>query len=324
MATGRSRPECAGRCRIKILSLGAGAVGGYFGGRLIEGGADVTFLVREGRKAQLQSNGLQIESQFGNFHGPVRAVTREEIAAPADIVLLTCKAYDLASAMEAIRPAVGPGTAIVPLLNGMAHIDALNRLFGAERVLGGFAKVAVTVTPDGTIKHLSDWRYITFGEQSGAMSDRVLALKALFDRTSVVATATPDVLAGMWEKLLHLATAAGVTCVMRANIGEIARTADGSALMIDLLEANAAIATREGFPPSAAFMDEYRALFRNTQSTYTASMLRDIERHGEIEADHILGYMLEKARRHGVDDRLHRVVYVHAKAYEQRRQAGRL
>ena len=309
---------------MKVVSLGAGAVGGYFGGRLVEGGCDVTFLVRETRKAGLQKAGLRIESSFGNFSGKVRAVTRDEIAAPVDLVLLTCKAYDLPSAIEAIRPAVGPKTAILPLLNGLEHIDALNRIFGAERVLGGFAKIAVTMLPDGTVKHLNDWRYITFGEQTGAMSERLAAIKALFDRTSVVAAAVPNIMAGMWEKLVHLATVAGATAVMRANIGEIARTEEGSALMIELLETNAAIAARAGFAPSPGFLDEFRALLSDRQAPYTASMLRDMENKGPIEADHILGYMLRKAREHGVDDRLLRVIYVNAKAYEQRRQAGRL
>ena len=309
---------------MRIVSLGAGAVGGYFGGRLVEGGCDVTFLVREGRKAVLQKHGLRIESGFGNFSGPVRAVTRQEIAAPADLVLLTCKAYDLSSAIETIRPAVGPKTAILPLLNGIAHIDELNRIFGAERVLGGFAKIAVTMLPDGTIKHLNDWRYVTFGEQTGAMSERLAALKALFDRTSVSAAAVPDIMAGMWEKLVHLATVAGATAVMRANIGEIARTEEGAALMIELLETNAEIASRVGFAPSAGFLDEFRALLSDRQAPYTASMLRDMEGKGPIEADHIIGYMLRQAREHRVDDRLLRVIYVNTKAYEQRRAAGRL
>lgn len=309
---------------MQVVSLGAGAIGGYFGGRLVEGGCDVTFLVREGRKASLQKNGLRIESQFGNFSGPVHAVTREEIAAPADLVLLTCKSYDLPSAIETIRPAVGPKTAILPLLNGLSHIDDLNRVFGAERVLGGFAKIAVTMLPDGTIKHLNDWRFITFGEQNGAMSERLGAVKALFDRTSVVATAIPNIMAGMWEKLVHLATVAGATAVMRANIGEIARTEEGSALMAELLETNAEIAARAGFAPSAGFLDEYRALLSDRKSMNTASMLRDIESKGQIEADHIIGYLLRKARQYGIDDRLLRVIYVHLKAYEQRREAGRL
>ncbi|HEY1506733.1 MAG TPA: ketopantoate reductase family protein [Stellaceae bacterium] len=309
---------------MRIVSLGAGAIGGYFGGRLVEGGVDVTFLVREGRKAGLQKNGLRIESGFGNFSGPVRAATREEISSPADLVLLTCKSYDLLSAIDAIRPAVGPQTAILPLLNGLSHIDDLNRVFGAERVLGGFAKIAATMLPDGTIKHLNDWCYITFGEQTGAMSERIGVVKTLFDRTSVIAAAVPNVMAGMWEKLVHLATVAGATAAMRANIGEIARTAEGTALMVELLETNAEIASRAGFAPSAGFLGEYRALLSDRKSMNTASMLRDIEGKGQIEADHIVGYLLHKAREHHVDDRLLRVIYVHLKAYEQRREARRL
>ncbi|HEX3972663.1 MAG TPA: ketopantoate reductase family protein [Stellaceae bacterium] len=308
---------------MKVVSLGAGAIGGYFGGRLVEGGCDVTFLVREGRKAGLQKDGLRIESKFGNFSSPVRAVTRDEITAPADLVLLTCKAYDLQAAIEAIRPAVGPKTAILPLLNGISHIDDLNRVFGAERVLGGFAKIAVTMLPNGTIKHLNDWRFITFGEQNGATTERLGAMKALFDRTSVVAGVVPNIMAGMWEKLVQLATVAGATSVMRANVGEIARTAEGLALMNELFDTNAEIAKRVGFAPSTAFIDDYRATL-DRKSTSTASMLRDIEGKGQIEADHVIGYLLRKAREHGVDDRLLRVIYIHLKAYEERRAAGRL
>jgi 2-dehydropantoate 2-reductase len=309
---------------MKVVSLGAGAIGGYFGGRLVEGGCDLTFLVREGRKAVLQTNGLRIESGFGNFSSPVKAVTREEITAPADLLLLTCKAYDLPSAIEAIRPAVGPQTAILPLLNGLSHIDDLNRAFGAACVLGGSAKIAVTMLPNGTIKHLNDWRFVNFGEQDGTMSERLGAVKALFDRTSVVATAVPNIIAGMWEKLVQLATVAGATSVMRANIGEIARTDEGSALMVELFETNAEIARRAGFPPSAGFLDDYRATLNDRKSASTASMLRDMEGKSQIEADHIIGYLLRKARDYGVDDSLLRVIYVNLKAYEQRRVAGRL
>jgi 2-dehydropantoate 2-reductase len=135
---------------------------------------------------------------------------------------------------------------------------------------------------------------------------------------------TPTILQTMWEKIVHLATAAGMTCLMRANVGEIARAPGGAELMMRFLDANAAIAAREGHPPSDAFMAEYRALFSDVGSRYTASMLRDIGRGGPIEADHIVGYMLAKARAHGLDDTLHVIAYTHLKAYEERRAAGRL
>jgi 2-dehydropantoate 2-reductase len=309
---------------MRILCLGAGAIGGYFGGRLVEAGADVTFLVREHRQKILAENGLRIESPFGDFAGPVNAVTKAEVTGAFDLVLLTCKAYDLSLAMEAIVPAVGKGTAILPLLNGIAHIDLLNEKFGRAHVLGGVAKIGVTLTPEGVIKHLNDWRYITFGEQDGTLSPRVLALKAVFDKTSVDAAAVPNIMQIMWEKIVHLSTIAGMTSTMRASVGEIARTRCGASLMLEFLERNAAIAREEGFTPSDKFMAEYRALFSDPQSKYTASLLRDIERGNAIEAEHIIGFMLDKANAYKVDSTLHRIVYTHLQSYEQRRAANRL
>jgi 2-dehydropantoate 2-reductase len=310
---------------MNILCLGAGAVGGFFTGRLAEvAAADVTFLVRDARKGQLQANGLCVDSPAGNIRMPVRAITRAEIAGPSDVVLLTCKAYDLDSAIDTIRPAVGPNTAVLPLLNGLSHIDRLNTEFGRERVLGGIAKISSTLLPDGTIKHLNDWNSITFGEQDGTMSPRVVALKAAFDKSTATAEAVPNITHLMWEKLVHLASLASITCLMRANVGEIARSPGGIAVMQDMLARNAAIATQAGFPPSAGFMDNFNKMFADPKGQYAASMLRDIERKGPVEADHIVGFMLEKARSFGLDDGLHQLAYLHLKAYEQRRQAGRL
>lgn len=306
---------------MRVLCLGAGAIGGYFGGRLAEIGADVTFLVRPNRQQQLRKKGLKIESTYGDAEVRVKAETRDEINGTFDLVLLTCKAYDLGSAIETIEGLVGKDTGILPLLNGVAHIETLNAKFGRERVLGGVAKIAATLTPEGVIKHLNDWRYITFGEQDGTVSDRVSTLKESFDKTSVIAKVVPNILHMMWEKVVHLSTVAGMTCSMRASVGAIARTHHGSALMLEFLERNAEIARCEGYQPSDAFLQEYRQLFQNRDSTYTASMLRDIERHGPIEADHILGFMLHKAIVHDVDPTLHRIIFTHLQSYEQRRAA---
>lgn len=312
---------------MHVVCLGAGGIGGYFAGRLVEAGAaDVTFLVRPGRKAQLEKDGLRVESVHGDFTVKVDAKLADELRSPADYVLLTCKAYDLDSAIETIRPAVGPSTAIVPLLNGMSHLDRLNEVFGKERVLGGMAQIAITLQPDGLVKHLNDWNTITFGEQDGAMTPRVEALKAAFDKTDgkVNAVAVPDIIQKMWEKIVMLSTLASMTTLMRANIGEIARTPDGAGLTLALLEQNAKIAAAEGYPMPAAFMERFRGVLSDTASQMEASMLRDIERKGPVEADHIVGFMLDKARAHGLDDMLHRICFTHLKAYEQRRAAGRL
>jgi 2-dehydropantoate 2-reductase len=306
---------------MRILCLGAGAIGGYFGGRLAEGGYDVEFLVREGRQQQLARDGICIESTYGNCQVRVKAITQSQAKGPYDFIFLTCKAYDLTDAIAVVAPFVGPSTAILPLLNGVAHIAVLNGKFGAAKVMGGVAKIAATLTPEGSIKHLNDWRYITFGEQNGDISARGLMLKAAFDKTSVIAKVVHDIMQVMWEKVVHLSTVAGMTCAMRASVGEIARTQFGTELMIELLDRNAMIAAREGYAPSEAFLTEYRTLFHNRDSQYTASMLRDIQRGGPVEADHIIGFMVQKAGQHGVDSSLHRFIYAHLQAYEQHRAA---
>lgn len=311
---------------MRVLCLGAGGIGGYFAGRLAEHqAADVSFLVRPGRKAQLDRDGLRLESQLGSFTLMVDAVLAEDIREPADIILLTCKAYDLDNAIAAIRPAVGANTGIVPLLNGISHLDTLNAAFGNERVLGGLAAIAITMQPDGLIKHLNDWGSITFGEQDGRMSPRVTALKAAFDKCAgVTAVASPEIMQRMWEKIVFLSTLAGMTTLMRANIGEITRSPGGAGLVLDLLDRTAGISKAEGYPMPEDYMARNRALLDDSTSTLTASMLRDLERGGPVEADHIIGFLLDKARAHGIDDTLHRVCYAHLKAYEQRRAAGRL
>ena len=310
---------------MRILSLGAGALGGYFGGRLQQAGAEVAFLVRPGRQAQLRRDGLVIESPFGNARLPATTLTAEEIRPGWDVVLLTCKAYDLEAAIAAIRPAIDQCTAILPVLNGLGHIATLQKAFGAERVLGGLAKIQATMTPDGTVKQLNDWRWLIFGEVTGGLSPRVEALARRAARAEgVAAEAVPDIMQRMWEKLTHLGTSAVGTVLMRANTGEIARAPGGIALMHEVLARNAAIAAANGHPMPASFMTEFRALFADTKGGYATSMLRDLEAGGRIEADHILGFLLDRARAAGVQDDWHNAAYIHAKAFEQRRDAGRL
>lgn len=313
---------------MRVLILGAGAMGGYYGGRMIEAktGAEVTFLVREGRKAQLAEKGLVIDSPaFGNLTTPVHAVTGAELGRekPFDVVLFTCKAYDLDSALDAITPAVTAGTAVLPVLNGMSHMDALNARFGKERVWGGVAKIAAQMLPDGTIKHLNDWRALVFGEQSGEISPRAMAFAQAFGSSAVEAKPIANIMQAMWEKCVHLTTVASMTSLMRASIGEIVR-GGGADLMLEALKVNSEVAAREGYAPSEGFQQEYGRMFTDPTIPYGASMLRDMERGGQVESDHIVGFMRDKAKKYGIPSRLLDISYVHLKAYEQRRAAGRL
>jgi 2-dehydropantoate 2-reductase len=213
-------------------------------------------------------------------------------------VILTCKAYDLDSAVAAIAPAVAPTGFVLPFLNGIAHIDILNEKFGRHRVLGGTAKIQATIMPDGAIRQFNDWRTLTFGEQSGEVTERVRVLAGLVEAAKgVEAFAVADIVQRMWEKLVHLSTAAAMTCLMRANVGEIVRTTYGRALFLDQLRCGAAIAAANGHAPSAAFMKSWEETFSQKDSQYSTSMLRDIERGGQTEVEQILGFMLHRTKR---------------------------
>ena len=309
----------------RVLVLGVGGIGGYFGGRLAESGADITFLVREGRRRGLSEQGLRIESPFGNAQIKIEAVVAAEVAPVYDAVILACKAYDLDAAVAAIAPAMAPNSYVLPFLNGIAHIDVLNEQFGRHRVLGGTAKIQATIMPDGAIRQFNDWRTLTFGEQSGEMTERVSALAMLFEAAKGVEVfAVTDIVQRMWEKLVHLSTAAAMTCLMRANVGEIVRTPHGRQLFVDQLRCGAAIAAANGHAPGVAFMKSWEETFSDPESQYSTSMLRDIERGGHTEVEHILGFMLEQAVKARIPCDTLLLAYTNVKAFEQRRNAKRL
>jgi 2-dehydropantoate 2-reductase len=308
-------------CGVKILVLGAGAVGGFFGGRLAEAGADVTFLVRPARAAQLAKDGLILKSPFGDFAGRVKTVAAAGDGGPYDLVLLTCKAYDLESAIEAIAPSVDAGAAVVPLLNGLAHLDALDRRFGAEKVLGGLCFVAATLTASGEVHQLGSMlNGIVFGERSGAVSARCAALKAAFGTAPVESRISAEMLRDMWSKWVQLASMAGLTCLMRATVGEANHAAEGGAIALDLLAECRAIAAAHDAAPGEKADAAMRVRLTDKSSTLSASMLRDIERGGPIEAEHIIGDLIRRGHAKGIATPLLRIVLAHLQAYEARRR----
>jgi 2-dehydropantoate 2-reductase len=309
---------------MRILVLGAGGIGGYFGGRLAEAGADVTFLVRPKRREQIAREGLRVESPVGDIQLPVRTVVAGELGRGYDVVLFTCKAYDLDSAMDAIAPAMGGDAAVVPLLNGMAHFDRLDERFGARNVMGGTAHINVTLRKDGVVVHGDMLQRIVFGERDRTRSARAQALADAFAKSKAEAKFSDDIMQDLWEKVAFLSALAAITCVFRANVGEIMAAPGGREAMERVLAANAEIAKREGHTPRPQVIEMARARLLDPQGNWSASMLRDLEAGGQVEADHVIGWMLAKARAHKVDDTVLALAYTHLKAYEQRRAAGRL
>jgi len=304
---------------MRVLVVGAGAIGGYFGGRLLEAGRDVSFLVRSRRAAELARTGLVIRSRLGDIDlSAPPTVTADTLRQAFDLVILSCKAYDLDDAIASVAPAVGPETLILPLLNGMRHLDALEERFGANHVLGGQCLISAALDPDGRILHLSDTHSLSFGERDGSRSARVEMIASVLSGTRFEARLSKAILQEMWEKWVFIATGAGITCLMRAAIGDIV-AAGAAQIATGLFDECAAIATAQGFPPRREFLERTRPMFTAPGSLLTASMLRDIERGAPIEADHILGDLL---RRGGTDSKagsLLNIAFRHAKAYEARR-----
>ncbi len=308
---------------MKLLILGAGGIGGYFGGRLAQAGADATFLVRPRRREQIARDGLVIESPHGNARIDAKTVLAGELKPGYDLVLFTCKAYDLDSAMEAIAPAMKGGCAVLPMLNGLAHLDRLDERFGASAVLGGTCQINVGLAPDGTVKHMEPLNRILFGERDRSKSARAQAFADSLARTGIDWTWSDDILQDMWEKFAFLAALAATTCLFRGNVAEILATPEGGAIVRRCLDANVAIATAEGHAPREPILKW--ALERLTiPGPQSASMLRDLEAGKAVEADHIVGHMLSLARKHGIDDAVLAMAHTHLKTYEARRAANRL
>ncbi len=308
---------------MKILVLGAGGIGGYFGGRLAQSGADVTFLVRPKRAAQLATDGLVIESPKGDATIPVKTVTAEAVGPGFDLVLFTCKSYDLDSAMAAIAPAMAGEAVVVPMLNGIAHLARLDATFGKAKVMGGTCQINVTVTPGGTVKHMEPLNRLIFGERDGAESPRAKAFAEALAKTGVDWTLSATIEQDMWEKLMFLSALAATTCLFRGNIGEILAAPGGKEALERALAANVQVVTKCGVAPRAKSV-EFASARLLTPGPASSSMLRDLERGNPVEADHIVGFMLERAREHGVDDAILSLAYAHLKTYEARRAAGRL
>ena len=309
---------------MKILILGAGGLGGYFGGRLAQGGADVTFLVRPKRRDQLERDGLVIESPSGNAKLQVSTVLAGEVKPGYDWVLFTCKAYDLESAMDAVAPVMDNRCALLPVLNGLAHFEALDARFGASQVLGGTAHINALLRPDGVVVNGDPLNRIMFGERDRTKSARIQAIADAFAKTTVEWRLSDDIVHDLWQKVTFLCTLASMTCLFRGNVGEIMAAPGGREAVLRAFEANIQVATREGHPPRAEHVEGVRERLTDPKGNWTASMLRDLEAGGRTEADHIVGWMLERARRHGVDDTMLSLAYTHLKTYEARRNAGRL
>jgi 2-dehydropantoate 2-reductase len=312
---------------MKVLVIGAGGVGGYFGGRLLQSGADVTFLVRERRARQLAEHGLVIKSSLGDAALPVRTITSADLGQPFDLVLITCKSYDLASSIEAAAPHMKASRGLaLPLLNGLAHIDVLREKFGKDRVLGSLCGIFATLSPAGEVVQMEGLPpRLSFGRFQNQIERNVLeeparAIEQMMAKANFISKRVEPIEQGLWEKWVLLTVMAAGTCLMRGSVGSIVTSDEGKAMMEELLAETTSVARAAGYPPSEQHLTAAHGILTAAASNATASMLRDIQKGGATEGDHIIGDMLRRARSFGLSTPLLRIANVHLQTYEAERK----
>ncbi len=309
---------------MKILILGAGAIGGYLGGRLQQGGADVTFLVRPARRAALAKDGLVIKSTRGDVTQKVQTVAKGGEGGPYDLVMLSNKAYDLDSAIEAVTPAVGANTAVMPLLNGLRHLDILDAKFGAARVVGGVARIGVALSDKGEVLHTSPFAAFTFGERDGKPPRPALVeLDAAVKKAGVDGGLHPDIVQDLWDKWVFLCAFAAMCCLLRGTSGDMMEASEGEAILTEAASECRKVAAAAGH---AIGQQGVLSLGVMTQrgSRFAASMLHDLEKGAMVEVDHVVGDMIARANKAGIATPILRLAYAHLQVYLARRARGGL
>ena len=303
---------------MRTLFVGAGATGGYFGGRLAEAGKDITFLVRPGRRAVLDQRGLRIKGPDGETVSHPKLITADAVDGPYDLVVLAVKSYALEQALIDMTPAIGPRTVIVPLLNGMRHIDQLRGAFGAERAWGGVCLIEATIDNDGDVVQMSSLHRIGYGPLDGSEDERLPEVTFALSGEEFETNPSRTILQDMWEKWIFLATMASVTTLMRATVGDINAAPGGRDFAARIVAEAMAIATAAGHEPRAAAVAMLTSNLATT-APRTSSMYRDMAQGLPVEADAIVGDLLAHAAKHDVPAPMLSAAYANLSIYAVKR-----
>jgi 2-dehydropantoate 2-reductase len=310
---------------VRVLVVGAGAIGGYFGGRLLQAGNSVTFLVRRRRARELAAYGLVIRSPYGDaFLKDPPIVLADEIDHTYDLVLLSCRSYDLSDAIQSLIPAVGPQTVILPLVNGMRHLEMLDAQFGTELVLGGLCTIRVSMNEQCEVVQSQSTQSLLFGERDGRISGRSQEIARLIETGRFNGALSGNILQEMWEKWVFLASLAASTSLMRSTISNIVAASGGKEFMEALIRECVALAGAHGYPPRRCFLEQKISLLTARDSNITTSVFRDMQAGLQVEVDHVIGDLITRAETAGVPVPLLRVAHTHLKVYELDSQEERL
>ena len=301
---------------MKILVLGVGGIGGFFGGYLHETGADVTFLVRPKRKALLQADGLKIISPLGNLSLNLKLVLVDELKPVYDIILISCKTYDLDQAIIDLRPTKGRGL-IIPFLNGVTHMKKLDEEFGQDNVMGGVAHISSTVNKDGTIEHFSEFKKLTFGNRDLSKNNALKEFAEVCAKTQFDMTLSDDINLDLWKKWVFISTVAGATTLFSCSLGEIVKSDFGKQIIIDLFNECRSIAKLYKYDYEDSEADIILKTITTPGSPIKASMQRDVEKKSFTEHEQIFGDLINKGQKYNFDCPILMSCYVRMNVYQR-------
>lgn len=304
---------------MRILIVGAGATGGYFGARLAQAGEDVTFLVRERRYQQLQETGLILQTPQGTETLQPQLVQAQTLNSHYDLIILTVKSFGLDQAMDDITPAVGPDTLIMPILNGMRHIDTLRSRFGDGKVIGGLCKINATLGPEGEVVQMTPLHQIFYGALNGENDARLQRVDAALRGSGVDTIFSEDIISELWEKWLLLSTLGAVCCLARGNTQQVLNSQGGEALLQDIFTEILTIISADGYQPRPAITAKIYESLNNPATPMTSSLYRDLMQGYDIEAGQVIGDLLLRALRNGISAPLLNAVNVNLQVYLQGR-----
>ena len=303
---------------MKILIVGAGGIGGYFGAKLINAGADITFLLREKRHQLIQAQGLAIETPKGSFTVQPKSVTASQLEPIYDLIILAPKAFDLENSLRSLDKAINQGV-LLPFLNGLSHVETLDKLFGKARVMGGVAHIAAMITDTGAVKQLTDLNMLTVGPRAPeheALAKDFIALCKQADFNSAYSENIEQVL---WDKWVFLATLAGMTTSCLGSVGEIVSTPYGKELTLAMYEECCSIAKAAGYAIGELPRRKAIEMLTKEGSPFTASMLRDLISGQKTEHEHILGQMIKKGEENHIGCQLLKMAYTEIAVKQMKR-----
>ncbi len=309
---------------MKILVLGAGAVGGYFGGRLIEINQDVTFLVREKRKKYLDKKEINIFSPHGNFsYKPKLIVKGEPIINKFDLVFIACKAYDLNDAISGLSEYIKKDSVLIPLLNGIKHISYLKLIFGENIVWGGFCHLAVKMKSYNII-HSSKYHKLLFGSIGECKSREIIKKEDIILNIISLAkfdTRIPEnIMQHMWNKFIYISVLSGITCFFKSKTGPIIKTKCGKNTLYDLLKECTLIANKSKFPIKQSYIQKKLEILLNDNLNLSSSTYEDMVSEGRIESEQIIGDMVNRGRYLELNIPILEMILCHLRIYESNRK----